>query len=122
MAKITNEIIHEVKMYANKYPDLSQKDLARLVGISHGSVNNILNGDYDAEQKPVESQIPYEQFRKLVMCEEAVKEIFRNAKECFGDNDVMFIDYKVLSSILKRCLPEEFEERLNEINNGITTF
>lgn len=124
MAKITNEIVAEVKKYSIKYPEMSQGDIAKLVGVSSGSVYNILNGMYDLktgakanEGKTVESQIPYETYRKLVMCEEAVKEIFRNAKTAYGEEDILFIDYRTVSSILQRCLPEEFWERLDEIKS-----
>lgn len=115
MAKITNEIIEEVKRYASKYPEMTQHEIAKLVGISHGSVNNIINGKFDSEQKVINSQIPYETYRKLVMCEEAVEEIFRNAKSAFGEEELLFVDYRTVSVILKRCFPEEFEEKLNEI-------
>ena len=116
MAKITNEIVEEVKKYASKYPDMTQNDMARLVGISPASVSNILNGTYKEEkEKVVESQIPHETYRRLVMCEEAFKEILRNARTAYGEEDLLFVDYRTVSSILKRCLPEEFEERLNEI-------
>lgn len=113
--KITQEIVASVKKYANKYPDMLQEDIAKLVGISHGSVCNILNGKYDEEEKKIESQIPYETYRRLVLCEEACMEILRNMKSDFEDEDRTFVDYRVVSAIIKRFLPEEYESRLNEI-------
>lgn len=115
--KITKETILEVKKYASKYPELTQEDLAKFVGVSPASVSNILRGTYDdfIEEQKIESQIPYETYRRLVMCEEAVKEIFRNTKVGFDEEDTLFIDYHILSAILERCLPEDFHEKINEL-------
>lgn len=115
MANITNEIVIATKKYAKKYPDMTYQDIAKLVGVSAASVGNILNGMYN-EDKAVESKIPYETYRRLVMCEEAVKEIFKNMKKAIGEDDMMFVDYHIVNAIMNRCLPEDFEARLNEIN------
>lgn len=115
--KINKDLVTEVKKYASKYPNMTQEDLAKFVGVSPASISNILNGMYDdfLEEKSVESQIPYETYRRLVMCEETVKEILRNAKIGFNEEDSLFIDYRILSAIIERCLPEDFQEKINEL-------
>ena len=117
MAKttITPEIIAEVKKYASKYPEMPQMEIAKLVGISQTGVSAILRGLYDEKPNKIESQIPYETYRRLVMCEEAINEIFRNTKTAFQEEELLLVDYRTVSSILKRFFPEEFEERLNAI-------
>ena len=116
MVEVTKEIIAEVKKYNEKYPDLTQADLARFLGIGQSTVSRILNGGYD-EKPPIETQIPYEKFSKLLSCEAAINELlFVTRKANMGEN-VLFIDYHVFSDILKRFLPEEYEEKLEEVNN-----
>ena len=114
MVELAKETIAEVKKYAEKYPDLTQADLGRFLGIGQSAVSRILNGEYD-DKPPIETQIPYETYRRLVMCEEVVKEILRNAKTHYGEEDLLFVDYRVLSGILARCLPEEFEAKIKEL-------
>lgn len=115
--KITKEVVLTVKKYMSKYPDMTQEDLAKLVGVSPASISNIVSGRYDdlIEEKSVESQIPYETYRRLVMCEETVNEILRNMKSTFDESDSLFIDYHILSAIIERCLPEDYQKRVNEI-------
>lgn len=116
MAMITNEVITAAQKYSRKYPELTQADIAKLVGISASSVSNILNGTYSKEET-IESQIPYETYRRLVMCEEAVKEILKNMKLATNscEEEALFINYFTVSTILKRCVPEDFEKRINEL-------
>lgn len=146
MAKITKEIVLEVKRYMEKYPNLSQKDISKLVGCSQASVSDIKQGVHDhlliekpAEErfaevgkmneeksedhipevkKMVRTEIPYEEFRELVACKYVIGEIFANMKKSTQEEGTLFIDYKILSKILKRDLPEMYDARIEELSEG----
>lgn len=115
MDEITREIVAEVKKYEKKYPNLAQADIAKILGVGQSTVSRILNGYY--EKPPIETQIPYEKFSKLLACEAAIKELFFVAKKANTGENVLFIDYHVFSDILERFLPEEYEEQIKQINN-----
>lgn len=121
--KVTKEIVIKVKGYVNEHPDLTLEEIGILCGVSHGTVCNIKHGKYDylfeeSEEaiQPIITEIPYEKLKRLIACENAIDEIFSCAKECFGYDDEIFIDYHSVSSILKKHLPEEHENKLAEIN------
>ena len=143
MAKITKEIVLKVKGYAEKHPDLSQREVAALCRIGQTSVGSILRGRYDGLliEKPTEehiaevgkmneeksedhipevknmvrTEIPYEEFKDLVVCKYVLGEIFANMKKSTAEDGTLFIDYKILSKILKRDVPEMFEARMKEL-------
>ena len=116
MAELAKETIAEVKKYAEKYPDLTQADLGRFLGIGQSTVSRILNGEYD-DKPPIETQIPYEKFSKLLACEAAIEEMLFVTKKANTGENVLFIDYHVFSDILERFLPEEYEEQIKQNNN-----
>lgn len=147
MAKITKEIVLKVKGYTEKHPDLSQREVAALCRIGQTSVGSILRGRYDdlliekptedhvaevgkkvvAEEKSedhipevknmVRTEIPYEAFKELVVCKYVLGEIFANMKKSKTEEGTLFIDYKILSKILKRDVPEMFEARMKELGD-----
>ena len=145
MAKITKEIVLKVKGYAEKHPDLSQREVAALCRIGQTSVGSILRGRYDGLliEKPAEdhiaevgkmdeeksedhfpevknmvrTEIPYEEFKDLVVCKYVLGEIFANMKKSKAEEGTLFIDYKILSKILKRDVPEMFEARMKELGD-----
>ena len=126
-ARITKEVVEQVKGYINKYPTMPLRDIAKLVDIGTTSVNSIRNGAYDhllvekseelcvPKEKTIKSEIPYETYRRLVSCELAIKEIFDRAKLSVSVEDTLFIDYKFLSSLLERHFPDDFKKRLEEL-------
>ena len=117
MVELAKETIAEVKKYAEKYPDLTQADLGRFLGIGQSAVSRILNGEYD-DKPAVATQIPYEKFSKLLACEAAINELlFVTQKPKTGEN-VLFIDFHVFSDILERFLPEEYEAKLKEMRGA----
>ena len=126
-ARITKEVVEQVKGYINKYPNMPLRDIAKLVDIGTTSVNSIRNGAYDhllveeceeisvPKSKTIKSEIPYETYRRLVSCELAISEIIARAKLSVSAEDTLFIDYKFLSSLLERHFPDEFKKRLEEL-------
>jgi DNA-binding XRE family transcriptional regulator len=121
MYKVTKEIVDKVKAYLEEHPGLTQEEIGVLCGVSHGTVWNIDHGKYDhllkeAEAEKIVTEIPYEKLKRLIACENAIDEIFSCAKECFGYDDEIFIDYHSVSSILKKHLPEEHDNKLKEIH------
>lgn len=116
MVEVTKELIAEVKKYNEKYPELTQADLAKFLGVSQAAVSRILNGEYD-DKPPVETQIPYEKFSKLLACEGAIKELLFATRRPNTGEDILFIDFHVFSSILERFLPEEYAEQIKQNNN-----
>ena len=126
---ITKETVMAVNKYHEKYPSMTQAEIAALCKCSSASVGNILNGMYKhlleeekkVEDKGVKSTIPYEEYKKLVACELAIDEIFKRAiksvkSENYGD-DELFIDFRWLFGVLKRYFPEKYEERLKELSD-----
>lgn len=141
--KITKETVLEVKRYMEKYPNLSQRDISKLVGCSQASVSDINRGVHDhlliekpdeerfAEvgkmneeksedhipevTKMVRTEIPYEAFKELVVCKYLIGEIFASMKLSTKEEDTLFIDYSILSKILKRDVPEMFRAKMEEL-------
>jgi hypothetical protein len=118
MATITKENVESVIKYTKKYPNMSVTELAKLCGVSSCSVSNIRNGLYNHlleetkennEAKAIPSSIPYEDYKRLVACELCVKELFTSARKTLDDTEELFVDYRILSAILKKYFPEEYE-------------
>ena len=127
--KITKTIVEAVMNYKEKYPKMKQSEIALLVGIAPSSVSNILNGMYEYmlnEDKEntsegtngIKSEIPYEEYKKLVTCELAIKELISQAKASTKEDGLLFIDYHSFSFIINNYFPEEFENRLDELSNS----
>lgn len=122
--KITKENVEAVKTYVLKYPMLSQEEIGKLVGISASTVCYILKGAYDylleetEEQqtpKTIESKITYETYRRLLSCEMAFNEMLARTSVSNSDDNVLFIDYRTVSSIMQRYFPADFEARIDEL-------
>ena len=125
MATITRETVEAVFKYKKKYPEMTMVELAVLCKTSAASTTNILNGMYNhlledtkkEEKKDViTSDIPYEEYKKLVTCELAIDEIFGKSTKSTTRDDELFVDYRWLSAVLKRYFPEKFAERLKPIS------
>ena len=120
--KITKEIVETTKRYDKKFPNMTRHELAKLVGISSASVSNIVNGMYDhiltettTPEATVTSDIPYEQYKRLVQCELCITELLNSAVASMNAEDMLFIDYRNVNAILQKCMPEEYEQRLREL-------
>lgn len=127
MAKITKEIVEAVKKYAKKYPEMPQKEVGLLVGVSDWSVSCILNGKYDfllddgngdtekERKKTIKSDIPYDTYKKLVTCELAIDELINNAIKSNSGEEMLFLSAKYVDSVLKRYFPEKYEAKMKEL-------
>lgn len=122
--KITKEIVEATKRYDKKFPNLTRHELAKLVGISAASASNIVNGMYDymlTETTPeatVTSEIPYEQYKRLVQCELCITELLNSAVASMNSEDMLFIDYRNINAVLRKFIPEEYEQRLRQLRGG----
>ena len=122
--KITKAIVEAVKGYAKKYPNMTQLEIGKLVEISNSSVSYILNGQYDhlliePEEKVIRADIPYETYRRLVCCELAMNDIINHLIISRSTEDCLFIDYRLVDSVVSRYLPEEYSMRCAELyGNG----
>lgn len=67
--------------------------------------------------KMVRTEIPYEAFKELVVCKYVLGEIFANMKKSTAEDGTLFIDYKILSKILKRDVPEMYDARMKELGD-----
>ena len=121
-AKITKTIVEAVKKYESKFPNITRNELGKLVGISAASVSNISNGLYDylleeteEEAKTITSEIPYEDYRRLVRCELAVSQLLGMARASVNEEGLLFVDYRYVSDVLRKCVPEEYQNRLTEL-------
>lgn len=65
----------------------------------------------------VSSDIPYEEYKKLVACELAIDEIFGRSLISINDEDELFIDYKYLFGVLKRYFPEKYADRVKQLSD-----
>ena len=63
----------------------------------------------------IKSEIPYETYRRLMSCEMAINEILDRASLSISDDNVLFIDYRMVSSIIQRYLPVDFTEKLDAL-------
>lgn len=124
MATITKETVMAVKKYTSKYPEMAQADIAKLCGTSASSVGNIQNGLYNHlleenggayENKSIPSSVPYDEYKRLCLCELIVGELLKGAKPTLNGEQSIYIDYRAVSQIIKRYLPDEYEAKINEI-------
>ena len=134
MAKITKEIVLEVKRYMEKYPNLSQNDIAKLAGCSQASVSDIKAGHHDhllidaeaTNEEKSEDHIPevkkmegigisYEALQELVVCKFVLCEMFASMKLSNTNKETLFIDYRMVSKILKELVPWMYNARLKEL-------
>ena len=131
MAKITKEIVEAVKKYEENYSMMTNEDMAILVGVSPSSVNNIRRGmcDYlleekEVEQTPIRSEIPYNEYKRLIACEMAINEMFKSAKSSTYEDDYLFIDYHDVSYILQKYVPDDYQNVVDELerNNRVCRY
>lgn len=127
MNTITKETVMAVNKYHEKYPGMTQAEIAALCKCSPASVGNILNGMYKhlleeekkVEDKGVKSFIPYEEYKELVTCELVIDEIFsRTIKSNIKQEDYadgLFIDFRWLFGVLKRYFPKRYEKKVKEL-------
>lgn len=123
MATITKEIGEQVKAYKAKFPMMTCEELGKLCGISRASANNILNGLYDETKtdnpgKTVKSEIPYDTYKRLVLCELAIGEMMDNVLESDRDDNILSLSYRRFSEIISRYFPDEFEAKIRELQEG----
>lgn len=125
--KITKDIVKAVKNYKAKYPHMTNKETAKLVGVSDWAVSCIINGNYnhlledtneEADDKSLKSQIPYEAYKRLVACELAIDEMLDRATAFTGGDKEIFFDFRYFANIIKRYFPEEYEKKLTEVYKG----
>jgi hypothetical protein len=122
--KITKEIVEATKRYDKKFPNLTRHELAKLVGISAASASNIVNGMYDymvtdtTSEATVTSEIPYEQYKRLVQCELCITELLNSAVASMNDEARLFIDFRSVDGILRKFIPEEYEQKLQKLRGG----
>ena len=123
MATITKETVEAVIKYNRKYPQMTMKELGALCGIAGSSVSNILNGMYnellennkDENKKSIDSQIPYDEYKRLVTCELAIKEMLERTKKSQYEAKELFLDFRSFSEIIQKCFPEEYAKKIKEL-------
>ena len=128
--KVTKEIVEKAKDYLANFPKLNHIEIGALCGVSGSTISRIKNGDYDymldagvnEGGQTVTTSIPYEEFKKLVVCESIVKEILQSCLLSENDENTLFISYKVVGSILNRHIPNEVEKRLTELQEEKTEY
>ena len=124
MAVITKEIVEQVKSYKAKFPTMISEDIGKLCGISRSSAQNILNGMYDSylqdgtSAKTVKSEIPYEDYKRLVTCELAINEMLASTLKSDSDNNILFLSYRRFSEIISRYFPDRFAEKIAELQEA----
>lgn len=127
MANITRETVEAVNKYARKYPNMTQEEVARLVGTSSSSASNIMNGMYnhlledtkkEADDKSLKSQIPYEAYKRLVTCELAIDELMNNSIVSNSGEVCLFVSFRYFDSVIKRYFPEEHAKKIKELYGG----
>lgn len=131
MAAITKEVVENVMKYSKKFPTMTTEELSVMCGCSRASVSNILNGMYNYlleegnGEKTVKSEIPYSDYKKLVVCEIAINELIEAASKSSCDDGFLFLSYKSFSTIIERYFPEQYAKRLAEVekekNSDIVT-
>lgn len=118
MAEITKEIVETCLKYNKKYPNMTTFEIAKLCGISASSVANIQKGIYsyllDKEEtkKPdITTSIPYEEYRRLVCADLAIKELINSATLAVK-GDGLFVDYHCFDTIFKKYFPDEYAKKM----------
>lgn len=118
MAEITKEIVETCLKYNKKYPNMTTFEIAKLCGISASSVANIQKGMYsylldkeEAKKPDITTSIPYEEYRRLVCADLAIKELI-NSSSMSVKGDGLFVDYHCFDSIIKRFFEEEYEKKM----------
>ena len=68
-----------------------------------------------SDNTKVKSVIPYEEYKKLVKCEMAIKDLFNAARTSMNDEGALFVDYRYVNNILLEHFPEEHKQRVSEL-------
>ena len=117
--KVTKEIVVTVKAYLKDHPNLTHLEVGKLTGVSGSTVSRIRNGQYDylidAQEQAVTTSIPYEEFRRLLVCEAVVKDILNGSILSENENNMLYLSFTRLNKILNRHIPELVETRLSAL-------
>ena len=130
---LTQDTIDLIKMYLNdeKYTALTLKEIAAITKTSMQTVSRVKAGQYDQPKPEVPKApkipddgavtvIPYEELRKLLEYETAIKEILDAALLSEHNPNMLFIPSPVVYRTLIRVCPSEVQAQLLKLQTEDT--
>lgn len=123
--KMDRELTIKIKQYLLDPRHLTLDEIARLTGVGATTVSRVKAGEYDhlldsdsvgdSEIPGNITQIPYEELKNLIKCEQFITELFAMAVASDRDDDELYFPRHQLSAALKRYFPDTYTAKLDTV-------
>lgn len=123
--RMDRELTDTVKQYLLDPRHFTHDEIARLTGVSKTTVSRVNAGEYDHLLDPSSvgdseisgniTQIPYEELKNLIKCEQFITELFAMAVASDRDDDELYFPRHPLSAALKRYFPDAYAAKLDTV-------
>ena len=123
--KMDRELTIKIKQYLLDPRHLTLDEIARLTGVGATTVSRVKAGEYDhlldsdsvsdSEIPGNITQIPYEELKNLIKCEQFITELFAMAVASDRDDDELYFPRHPLSAALKRYFPDAYAAKLDTV-------
>ena len=123
--KMDRELTVRIRQYLLDPRHFTHDEIARLTGVSSTTVSRVNAGEYDhlldsdsvgdSEISGNITQIPYEELKNLIKCEQFITELFAMAVASDRDDDELYFPRHQLSATLKRYFPDTYTAKLNTV-------
>lgn len=123
--RMDRELTDTIKQYLLDPRHFTHDEIARLTGVSKTTVSRVNAGEYDHLLDPDSvgdseisgniTQIPYEELKNLIKCEQFIEELFEMAVASDKDDDELYFPRHRLSAALKRYFPDTYTAKLDTV-------
>lgn len=124
-AKMDRELTVAIKQYLLDPRRFTHDEIARLTGVSTTTVSRVNTGEYDHLLDPSSvgdseisgniTQIPYEELKNLIKCEQFIAELFAMAVASDKDDDELYFPRHYINATLKRYFPDTYTAKLEAV-------
>lgn len=123
--RMDRELTDTVKQYLLDPRHFTHDEIARLTGVSKTTVSRVNAGEYDHLLDPSSvgdseisgniTQIPYEELKNLIKCEQCIAELFAMAVASDRDDDELYFPRHYINATLKRYFPDTYAAKLDTV-------
>lgn len=124
-AKMDRELTITIKQYLLDPRRFTHDEIAKLTGVSTSTVSRVKLGEYDhlldassvddSEISRNITQIPYEELKNLIKCEQFVAELFAMAIASDKDDDELYFPRHYINATLRRYFPDTYATKLEAV-------
>lgn len=123
--RMDRELTDTIKQYLLDPRHFTHDEIARLTGVSKTTVSRVNAGEYDHLLDPDSvgdseisgniTQIPYEELKNLIKCEQFIAELFAMAVASDRDDDELYFPRHSINAALKRYFPDTYIAKLDAV-------